>query len=141
MTEELTHPIMTDGHVRFETMVRENGPITLGDAKMYAGNLAADQQKHPCCRCYRVRCPTNSSCCPGSCVCLTCNLSLFDCIWYSCFFGVCYKGNGEYSCLDLKGNRYTLVKVDSGNERWGLFTENVIYDAQGDAREVSCYCG
>lgn len=140
ITSPLTNAIGGAGP-HFEEMVRRDGPITLGDAKAYMGSLSTDQKKHPCCGCYTVRCPASSSCCPGSCVGVTCNSSCGDYLWYCCFFGACYNNDtGMYSCTDLKGNDYVMVKVDKENEKWAWFSENTLVNRKGDEREVSCFC-
>ena len=126
----------------FASMVRDNGPITLGAARAYARKLPANQQKHPCCACYRVRCPTNGCCCKGKCVGLSCHLTLGSCLWY-CWPWMCActdtDNPGTYSCSDLKGNTYNLVNVLEG-KKWALFTENVFMTSKGDDLEAGCYC-
>jgi hypothetical protein len=127
----------------FDTMVRENSPITLGAARAYAQKLPSDQQKHPCCACYKVRSPTNSCCCKDRCVGLSCHLKLGNCLWY-CWPWMCACNDKRepsiYSCSDLKGNTYKIVKV-SGSRRgkWACFTENALASSKGDDLEVGCY--
>ena len=130
------------GAPSFEKMVRDNGPITLGEAKQFARTLPAEQQNHKCCACKKVVCSTGHSCCPGSCVCCTTNVRFGKCLWYGQWFCAC-KSNanpGTFSCTDLKGNIYNLVKVDGEKDKWAWFTENEYTKVQGDDLKVSCYC-
>ena len=131
-----------DGAPSFEQMVRANGPITLGEAKQYATQLPLEQQKHPCCACYKVTCPTNGCCCKGGCVGLSCNLLLGGCLWYGCWFCACNSANnrGIFTCTDLKGNTYNVVKVDGQKAKWACFGENEYAKTKGDQLPVTCYC-
>ena len=125
----------------FLNMVRAHESITLGDARAYAAALPVDRQSHPCCACRKCVCPTSASCCKGKCAALSCNLATGACLWYGCFFCVCKDGPGSYSCTDLKGNAYNMVKVDAERDTWALFSENAHLGAsKGDKLAVQCYC-
>ena len=129
----------------FVEMVRDSGPITLGDARMFARNLPSNQQKHPCCACYKVRCPTNGYCCKGKCVGVSCHLAFGTFLWYCWpWMGACTDTHnpGTYSCSDMKGNTYNVVKVMEGERgKWAFFSENnLAMDPQGDdLNVVGCY--
>ena len=111
----------------FLDMVRVHGPITLGAARAYARKLDPAQQRHPCCACYKCVCPSNGCCCPGACVGLSCNVAFGGCLWYS--------------CSDLKGNEYNVVKVDAEKGTWAFFSENrAVGTYKGDNLQVGCYC-
>ena len=66
----------------FKEMVRNFEPIRLGDAKEFASNLTPDQQKHPCCACFKIYCTSVSKCCPKKCCSLSCNILCPCCLWY-----------------------------------------------------------
>ena len=127
----------------FKEMVRNFEPIRLGDAKEFASNLTPDQQKHPCCACFKIYCTSVSKCCPKKCCSLSCNILCPCCLWY-CIPWLCAckdtKNPGEFSCTDLKGNRYELVKVDAEYETWAFFSENIYLNPKGSDLKASLYC-
>jgi hypothetical protein len=127
----------------FIEMVRAHGPITLGTARAYAAGLPAAQQSHSCCACRKCVCPSNGCCCKGKCAALSLNCGIGGCLWYACFFCVCKDSAhpGAYSCSDMKGNTYNMVKVDAEKDTWALFSENVaLSPSKGDNLAVQCYC-
>ena len=142
-TDELLRTDQNDAPA-FLTMVRDHGPITLGEARKYAAALPPNKQKHPCCACYKCVCPTQDGvCCKGQCVSLSCNMALGGCLWYSCFLCACIDSAhpGSYSCSDMKGNDYNLVKVDADKGTWAFFSQNAVVGANnGDNQKVKCYC-
>ena len=131
------------GAPAFLDMVRAHEPITLGAARAYAAGLPPAQQKHPCCACRKCVCPTNSCCCKGKCAGLSFNCAIGGCLWYSCFLCACTDSvhPGAYSCSDMKGNTYHVVKVDAEKGTWAYFSENTALAAsKGDNLQVQCFC-
>ena len=125
---------------RFEDMVRNDGPITIGDAMEYAAHLPLQEQQHKSCECKKVYCPSNGCCCKGKMWCCSPILNFGNCLVVSCCFCI-YKhveNPGVYSCTDLKGNYYAMVALGNGEFAW--FTENTLVGAKGNALEVSNYC-
>ena len=124
----------------FADRVQSHGSIQYGEAQHNAALLSEDEQKMPCCACYKVIPPTNASCCPGSCIWLSPQLNLCGCVWYSCWFCACSDDvhPGEYNCTDLKGNYYSLVALGKG--KFGCFTESTLVASQGAQMPICCYC-
>jgi len=92
-------------------MVRERKPIRLGDAKKYAQSIPKDQ-RGGFCGCFVVRCTS----CPGIPFWCTCPCVCGGCLWYQWFLCACTADESEpaaYSCTDLKGIEYYLVKADA----------------------------
>ena len=130
----------------FEEMVRECGPITLGEARSYAASLPPEQQGVGCCVCYKIKCRS----CPGCVAGCVCPINLGCCVWTpmslylldaltGLFFCVCSGASpGEYSCADMKGNAYHVFKVDSDKGTLGWFSQNEAC-SKGDNLEVGCY--
>ena len=102
----------------FQEMVRERGPVDLQEARRYAASLPSHQQGIG--GCYKVRC----TCCPGCVAGYACPVQCGGCVWTpACFYmdlciGLCFcncadpTSPGAYTCTDLKGIQYDLVKVD-----------------------------
>lgn len=127
----------------FKEMVRNFEPIRLGDAKEFASSLSPGEQKHPLCACFKVHCTSTSRCCAKKCFGLSCNIRCPCCLWYCIpWLGACKdtKNPGRFSCIDLKGNRYELVKVDAENQTWAFFNDNVYLNPKGNDLKASLYC-
>ena len=119
----------------FETMVRENGSITLGEAKQFAQALPAEKQK-TFCGLYTIVSPQ----CPGICICLSCPINLCCCVAYFPFLCACPADTpGTWSCTDMKGITYNLVPVDEKGTM-AFFSEQEMIQGHGDALKVGCYC-
>lgn len=130
----------------FQEMVREFGPITLGEARRYAATLPPEQQGLTNCVCYKVR----FACCPGCVAGCACPINCCCCVWTPAslylldfltglFFCVCSEGSGQYSCSDMKGNSYHLFKVDGETGTLAWFSDNEAC-SKGDNLKVSVYC-
>lgn len=127
-------------------MVRD-GPMTLGAAQRLAAALPEDQKSRNISGCYKVRCASCPGCVAGCAVPLQCG----GCVWTPASFylldlliGMCFcncadeRNPGSFSCTDMKGNTYTLVKVDErGSLAW--FSDN---DAcsKGDDLRAGLFC-
>jgi len=122
----------------FEEMLRERGPITLGDARTKFQKLSEEEQKAPCCGCYCVKTPKGIDCCSNFPLGPSFNCAIGGCMWYCCFMAVCKAADGTYNCGDLKGNQYTLVKVEKNT--WAWFSQNeVLQRDEGEDLKVGCY--
>ena len=47
---------------------------------------------------------------------------------------------GSHSCVDLKGESFSLVKVNAESGTYGWFTENKVLSDRGDDLQVRLYC-
>jgi len=121
----------------FLEMVRDREPVTLGEAKQYA--LTLGESEDGFCGCYAVR----HTSCPGCPIGFTPVCVLGTCLWIPQLF-VCtckdeYPPHGASSCVDLKGNHFSLYKVDADHGTLALFAENECAGDKGDSAKAQCY--
>ena len=144
-------PPGTAGVKSFTEMVDAREKITLGAAKQHAASLPEEQRRADC-GCFKVRC---IQCCGPNCVAgVSCFVPCGCCLWTpSCYYGLdlligmlmgcnCPEGSntGTYSCTDLKGNKFSLVKVDGDKGVYAWFSENEWATSHGDTLENAVYC-
>ena len=139
----------------FVSRVRARDAIKLGEARAYAATLPHDTT-HPS-GCHRVYCRQGACCCPNRCVgyarpmrcscCPCCSQCLWTPACFGCDLGIglcfCVQSDaspGTYSCTDLKGNFYALVRVDEKRGTLAWFSDNVVLKDNMDDTTVSCYC-
>jgi len=121
----------------FQEMVRSREPVTLGEAKRYAMTL--DESQDGFCGCYQVR----HTSCPGCPLGVCPVLALGGCIWIPTFC-ICtckdaHPQHGASSCVDLKGNHFSLYKVDAEKGTLAFFAENECVGDKGDDAKAACY--
>lgn len=113
-------------------MVRERKQIRLGDAKRYAHSIPKDQ-RGGFCGCFMVRSPH----CPGIPLGCTCPCVCGRCLWYEWFLCACKSDEpAAYSCTDLKGISYYLVKADAEKGTLACFSGMNLTDAKTNG----CFC-
>lgn len=134
----------------FLAAVRGGGKISYGEAKAYASSL---QQKSVC-GCYKITVAKGAACCGGRCVGYTCPIPCCGgCVWTPGFFcfldaliGLCFctckdaQPDNAYSCTDMKGNFYALVRVDDEKGTLAWFSENRSLGGKGDSMTNTCFC-
>lgn len=132
------------GNAKFVADVRCVSKITLGEAKAYAAGLSPVQHRFGACKCFSMKCPVGARYCAGKLVGWTCPINWCgSCICTPCLVCMCAPDAavpGVWSCVDLKGNFYALVKVDVERDTWAWFSENQAFGTKGDNLGVCCYC-
>ena len=139
-----------------EARVADHSPITLGEARQYAGALPADERDQSITGCYKIVCPLDGRCCKGRCIGLFVPCQCGSCVYtpsffldptfLTCFIGLCFCNciddmyPGAYSYTDLKGNYMGLVKVSGKGRTLAFFTESTVVSPKEDALGVCCYC-
>jgi hypothetical protein len=125
----------------FLQMVRDRQPITLEQAKGNARNM---NNRSIGCGCFSVQRPSNAECCTGNKCCYTMTVPCICCIAYAPCMCVCSDEDntpGLYTCTDLKGVKYDLMKVDEEKGTLACWNYHPLTSQKaGDQHEVSCYC-
>lgn len=127
-----------DAAPTFDTMVRDHGSITLGEAKQYAQELPPEKRRTAC-GCYVCYLASSPSCASHFCGCCPVINFCGGCLLYNPFMCACPDSiPGTWTCTDMKGIKYSLVPVD-GKGTLAFFSEHESH-GHGDALKVSCYC-
>ena len=132
----------------FAGMVRERKPITLAQAKANARQMSEFERKLPCCGCYNVQRPSNAECCAGNRCWYVVNVNFFGCVTYCCT-ALCWplcvcsddeNNPGLYTCTDLKGIKYDIMKVNAEQGTLAWWSYSLFDSTDVDEHENSCYC-
>ena len=139
----------------FSKMVRDYETVTLSQAKSYARSLPPEQQGlSGCCKKVIVAKDSTFCCsqCQGKHIGYACPCRLpCGCMWtptcmlfpWDFCIGWCIcagdPDNGVATCVDNKGNQFSLVKVDGERDTLAWWSNNTLTETDLDAKPNICY--